>query len=198
MVVLQVDDSFGTGSSEFLKQEEAASTIFKSKPRKIFEVDSKLNFNGGLIHRDTYQSFTVSQPDKLKNIKMSTNPSEQKTFKHQMQYVGSYCRPDILSFAQLLHENNANQIRSLYDYIQRTTEQGLRFVSLDLNTIQLVTLSDSSFNNATNNFSQMGYLILLLDDQNNENIIQYSSRKCRRVTRSVMAAEQPSSIGYRI
>lgn len=189
MVILQVDDSFGTGSSSFLEQEDSASKSFQSKPRKIFQVGTKLNFNGGVIHKDTKDSFTLSQIDKLKRIKLSKEPTEQKSIKHQLQYIGSYCRPDILSIAQLLRENDTTKIQSIIDYIKRTLHLVLRFVRLDMDSLRIVTISDSSFNNAGNNYSQMGYLILLVDGNNNANIIQYSSKKCRRVTRSVMAAE---------
>lgn len=40
-----------------------------------------------------------------------------------------------------------------------------------------------------NGRSQLGYLVLLADKTNRANIIHYASRRCRRVTRSVFAAE---------
>jgi hypothetical protein len=37
--------------------------------------------------------------------------------------------------------------------------------------------------------SQLGFVILLVDGKNNGNIVHYTSRRCTRVTRSVLAAE---------
>lgn len=37
--------------------------------------------------------------------------------------------------------------------------------------------------------SQLGFLILLCDEKGNCNVLHYGSSKCKRVTRSVMAAE---------
>ena len=50
-------------------------------------------------------------------------------------------------------------------------------------------LTDSSFANNKDLSSQIGYVIVLADDQNNANIIHWQSIKCRRVTRSVLASE---------
>ena len=49
--------------------------------------------------------------------------------------------------------------------------------------------TDAAFGNRSDNTSQLGYVILLSDDTGSANIIHYGSQKCRRVTRSAMAAE---------
>ena len=66
---------------------------------------------------------------------------------------------------------------------------GLTFVQLDVTTLRIVAFTDSSFANNKDLSSQIGYVIVLADAQNNANIIHWQSVKCRRVTRSVLASE---------
>ena len=55
--------------------------------------------------------------------------------------------------------------------------------------MQLVVFADSSFANNKDLSSQIGFVIVLMDTNNNTNIIHWSSVKCKRVTRSVLASE---------
>ena len=67
--------------------------------------------------------------------------------------------------------------------------RGLRYIKLDQDTLQLIVFTDSSFANNKDMSSQIGYVICLADATNKANIIHWSSIKCKRVTRSVLAAE---------
>ena len=66
---------------------------------------------------------------------------------------------------------------------------GLTFVNTDVKTLRVVAFTDSTFANNKDLSSQIGYVIVLADAQNNANIIHWQSIKCRRVTRSVLASE---------
>lgn len=69
LVILQVDDSFGTASDpQFLKEEEEKSALFQAKPRKEFYVGSQFDFNGSKISRISSNSFSISQKDKIDNL----------------------------------------------------------------------------------------------------------------------------------
>ena len=50
-------------------------------------------------------------------------------------------------------------------------------------------VTDASFANNKDYSSQVGYVIVLADENDNCNIIHWSSIKCKRVTRSVIASE---------
>jgi hypothetical protein len=52
-----------------------------------------------------------------------------------------------------------------------------------------VVFTDASFANNTDLSSQIGFVIVLADCYNCTNIIHWSSIKCKRVTRSVLASE---------
>lgn len=68
-------------------------------------------------------------------------------------------------------------------------DQGLNFVPLNLDNVRLVLASEASFENAPGSKSQLGYVIMIFDDDNNCNIIHYGSNRCTRIARSVMADE---------
>ena len=56
-------------------------------------------------------------------------------------------------------------------------------------TQQLLVFTDASFANNKDLSSQIGYVIVLADAMKKANIIHWSSVKCKRVTRSVLASE---------
>jgi hypothetical protein len=66
----------------------------------------------------------------------------------------------------------------------------LRFVLLDLNQnqLKLMIFTDVAFANTTDLHSQIDYVICLTNDVH-ANLIHWSSTKCKRITRSVLAAE---------
>jgi hypothetical protein len=67
--------------------------------------------------------------------------------------------------------------------------RGLSFVRLNPTIMQLLVFTDASFANNKDLSSQIGYVIALTDATKAANIIHWSSVKCKRVTRSVLASE---------
>ena len=59
---------------------------------------------------------------------------------------------------------------------------------MDQSKLRLIAFSDASFANNVDFSNQIGYVIILADD-NRCNLLQWSSTKCKRVTRSVLASE---------
>lgn len=74
-------------------------------------------------------------------------------------------------------------------FLLKTKEQGLSFVPLNLSTMHLLLITDASFANVEGLRSQLGYFIAMIDDTGQANIIHFDSNKCKRISRSVMAAE---------
>jgi hypothetical protein len=66
----------------------------------------------------------------------------------------------------------------------------LRFVLLDVNQnqLKLIIFIDAAFANTLDLHNQIDYVICLIDDVH-INLIHWSSIKCKRVIRSVLAAE---------
>lgn len=57
-----------------------------------------------------------------------------------------------------------------------------------MDSLEVTLFTDAAFANREDQTSQIGFLIILNDKNGSCNIVHYGSQKCRRVTRSVMAA----------
>jgi hypothetical protein len=55
--------------------------------------------------------------------------------------------------------------------------------------LKLAIFTDASFVNNADLSSQIGFVIALADENNKANILHWSSTKCKRITRSVLASE---------
>ncbi len=62
-------------------------------------------------------------------------------------------------------------------------------MKLDKDSLQLIVFTDASFANNKDLSSQVGFVLVLADVKGRANIIHWSSTKCKRVTRSVLASE---------
>jgi hypothetical protein len=60
---------------------------------------------------------------------------------------------------------------------------------LDVNSLQLLAFIDASFANNKDLSSQIGFILVLTDASKKANIVHWSSVKCKRVTRSVLASK---------
>lgn len=74
--------------------------------------------------------------------------------------------------------------------------RGIQFVPLDLKSAKLFVFVDGSFADNKDFSSQIGFIIILGNEEMKEkefilsgNIIHWSSVKCKRITRSVLASE---------
>ena len=65
----------------------------------------------------------------------------------------------------------------------------LKYSPLDKETLHLRAYVDASFATNDDHSSQLGYVILLCDSQDRCHILDFASRKCKRVVRSIMAGE---------
>ena len=79
---------------------------------------------------------------------------------------------------------------------KQNIDRGLSYVQLKMTDLKLFAFVDASFANNKDMSSQMGYVIVLGNETTNNtsftirgNIIHWSSLKCKRITRSVLASE---------
>src|SRR5204863_8950935 len=110
-------------------------------------------------------------------------------------YIASVSQPEAafdLSFAAQMTNPSKDEVKLLNKRIQWQIEnpmRGLKFVKLDVSSLQVLVFTDSSFANNRDFSSQIRYVIVLADASNKANIIHWSSIKCKRVTWSVLASE---------
>lgn len=112
------------------------------------------------------------------------------------QYLGVNFRSDNGATAQLIAPGSAKvenkQCKSLKKsiyHMKETRNIDLKFNKLDVNSVRVVVLSNTSFANTPGMKSQFEFVVLIVDDQNQANIVHYGSSNCHRVSRSLMVAE---------
>jgi hypothetical protein len=96
-----------------------------------------------------------------------------------------------LSFAAQSIEISSENITILNKRLQWQIDNHFRdinYVKLDSTKLRLVIFTNSSFANNRDLFSQIDYVICLTNSKH-VNIVHWSLIKCKRVTRSVLAAE---------
>ena len=174
-----------------------------------------IKFNGGQIKLDNSDnSILLTQERQCQNLRLvalkkaiditssrgevrqSVTPKDQYIAQRARgAYIATVCQPEAafdLSFAaQVVNpkEENAKQLNKRLQWQIDNSTRGLRFIRLDKNSLKLIVFTDSSFANNYDFSSQIGFVITLADKNNNANIIHWSSIKCKRVTRSVLASE---------
>lgn len=129
-------------------------------------------------------------------IRQNLSPKDQYVAQRARgAYIASISQPEAsfdLSFAAQTTEPTADDIKRLNGRIQwqiDNSKRGLKFIKLDQKTMKLLVFTDASFANNNDLSSQIGYVIALADATSKANIIHWSSIKCKRVTRSVLASE---------
>ena len=199
MVGLQTDDSLMAGDDSFYSKEESAlkAAKFLAKPRETLMADHRLNFNGYVLTLDNGITITQDrQIDKITPLRLDEPVSKADFIAQRARgaYIASVCQPQAsfaLSFSAQTTEPGLDHVKVLNKCLtwQKNNKQGLKFIKLDLNTLKVVAFTDSSFANNSDHSSQIGFVIVLADGDNNANIVHWSSVKCKRVTRSVLASE---------
>jgi hypothetical protein len=94
---------------------------------------------------------------------------------HAAQFIDStFCQDEIIALNKRLQWQINNQIKEL------------QYIKLNQSSLQLVIFSDSIFANNRDLFSQIDYVICLIDSINTANILHWFSIKCKLITRSVL------------
>ena len=215
LVGLQTDDTLFLGSLDFadLEQSNLEKAQFMAKEREVLTADHPIKFNGGLIQLDVDGAITLTQERQCNNLSLiksmpTSTTSARGTVRDRLSpkdqyvaqrargaYVASVCQPEAsfdLSFAAQVIEPDEGDVKALNKRLQwqiDNSTKGLRFVKLDKDALKLLVFTDASFANNKDLSSQIGFLLVLADESNQANIVHWSSIKCKRVTRSVLASE---------
>lgn len=213
IVGLQTDDTLILADPKFADDEEKElhKAKFLSKEREKLTADAPLKFNGAVI-RLAFDGLTLTQERQCANVNIisttrakstgSRGSEKDLTPKEQYiaqrargAYIASVCQPEAsfdLSFAAQVIDPTDEDAKTLNKRLQwqiENPQRGLKFVKLDIQSLQLLVFTDASFANNNDLSSQIGYVIVLTDASKKANILHWSSVKCKRVTRSVLASE---------
>ncbi len=196
IVDLQTDDSLIAGTTEFmdLESRELLAAGLVARPCEKLSPRQPLDFNGFIITLG--DNVRIDQLKQIKKIQLLSKTFTKEQYVAQRArgaYIATVSQPHAafaLSYAAQVTEPTYEDAQYLNRCLSWQLEgRGLTFVKLDMTTLRIVAFTDSSFANNKDLSSQIGYVIVLADAQNNANIVHWQSIKCRRVTRSVLASE---------
>jgi hypothetical protein len=215
IVGLQTDDTLLLANLAFAasEQEKIKKAKFPTKEREQLTPEHPIKFNGGIIRQQDHM-ITLTQERQCQNLTLVnikeaiTTTSSRGTIRTALTlkdqyiaqrargaYIASVCQPEAsfdLSYAAQVTNPDEKDVKLLNKRIQWQIEnstRGLSFVKLDTKTLRLLVFTDSSFANNKDLSSQIGYVLVLADLSNKANIVHWSSVKCKRITRSVLASE---------
>jgi hypothetical protein len=217
IVGIQTDDTLFIGNKAYQELEEKAiqAAGYTAKPTTTLCPSHPLAFNGGIITMEEGYIMLTQEKHCQRITTINTKKLTQAELKEAFvkerargAYIASTCQPEasfLLSFAAQSQVNpsikDAELMNECLAWQIQNKARGLRFIPLDLNKLQMMVFVDASFAGNTDYTSQLGYVIVLANivtQQNTDgkkcikikaNIIHWSSTKCKRVTRSVLASE---------
>jgi hypothetical protein len=178
---LQTDDTLSIVTPSFSAQEEQMlqEAQFKAKPKTVLLYNTPLEFNGARI---SYKGNVIyvrpkGQPELLRTIDLKSLDAAQRYVEQRARgaYIASVCQPEAafdLSVAAQTTEPLKDKIQALNVQIQwqiNNPTQGLSYVPLDLSRAKLLIFTDRSFANNKDLSSQLGFLIVLANEDRTSN-----------------------------
>lgn len=79
-------------------------------------------------------------------------------------------------------------MKKAIEVLKKTKSYVLYSVLLDLKMVNIVLITDASFENARDDKIQLGFFILMTNKKGNRNQVHYISYSCNIISRSVLAA----------
>jgi hypothetical protein len=209
IVGLQTDDTLFVRDRQFIDLEDSAlqAAGLIAKPAQTLSLGTPLVFNGCKLILRTDGSISAIPKDQGKRIDLidSKSPGAKQAYLEQRArgaYIATICQPEAafdLSVAAQYQNPGPDEIKALNKRLKwqmENLERGLRFISLSLPQAKVYVFVDGSFANNQDLSSQIGYIVAIGNElEEGEsfawtgNIIGYSSTKCKRVTRAVLASE---------
>jgi hypothetical protein len=204
VVGMQTDDTIGLTDSGFeaLEDEMIKEAKFTAKPKQKLTPANPLAFNGCILTFREDNTLALQQKKQGEKLKITTNGQEYVEQRARGAYIASICQPEAafdLSAAAQHKEPTKEDIARMNKRIKWQMEhvdRGINYIPLNLPTVRLFVYVDASFANNKDLSSQIGYVIFLANEEREEgsfimtgNMIHWSSTKCRRITRSVLASE---------
>ena len=211
IVGMQTDDTLMLGTTEFssLEEKKIQKAQFRSKPKAALTQEVQLDFNGCTLTMDDSSEPALSlrqkgQGGKIRLVDIKSHDCAQQYIEQRARgaYIASTCQPEAsfdLSVAAQAQQPSDEDIKALNKRLKWQMEnlnRGLRYVTVNLMEAKLMVFVDGSFANNKDLSSQLGFVLMLVNESADTNtftirgnVIHYSSTKCKRVTRSVLASE---------
>jgi hypothetical protein len=209
VIGMQTDDTLFVGNKAFVKLEndELNKAQILAKPIEMLMKSNTLIFNGRKIHREgtTILLTQKKQGDRIEliDIKKASFREAYIAQRAREAYIATVYQPEaafdlsVAAQSQNPSDSDAKALNKRLKWQMENKERGLRFIHIRLESAKLFVFVDASFANNKDYSSQIGFIIVLANEENggketfkfNGNIIHWSSIKCKRITRSVLASE---------
>jgi hypothetical protein len=202
IAAILVDDTLMTRNKHFAKAEELMHSNFDMGQTQTGIYGSQNKFGGMQIGRDPDGTLRISQEasiENLSNIKADLHNyiASVRTARGKVSWIATWTRPNVAfamgRLSQITPENiNSEATKScndLIDYLKKTVKRNLIFRKLYVTSLHVVFYSDTSFAGNMDLSSHIGGIIVLKDKHGNAHVLHWFSKKCPRVTGSVLAAE---------
>ena len=204
---IHVDDVIWMGDNDFLNK-----VINPLRKKFLLSSESTNNFRYlGMQITQCGKNIAVDQSHYIKTveeIEIDTNKrksddpltdAEKKILKStvgKLNWAATKTRPDISYDASTLSistpEATVSDVIAGRKHIRKLRNNNikLKFCDLgDLKDCSLIVFSDASHSSRTKEISQGGYVIFIVDKNNNSNVIKWQSKKITRTCKSTIAAE---------
>jgi len=188
-----VDDCLLGGTDEFQTATKTTLRVFEAKPRQMDEME----FVGVQVKtsRRLPRTFTLDQTAYVASLTLLTTGASYERFtsvRAAVAWVG-HTRPDLgcainkaAQVSKATYEpRHVNALNKAIRAAQASPSLELHYPPLDRTTLQLRAYADASFATNDDQSSQLGFIILLVDCRGRAHVLSFSSRKSRRVVRSV-------------
>ena len=204
IVGMQTDDTLGISDDGFSvrEDEELGKAKFLAKPKEFLSMDNPLLFNGCRLAMRDNGVLDLQQKNQGEKLRPATGARTYAEQRARGAYIATICQPEAafdLSTAAQQKEPLQEDIATLNRRITwqiNNSKRGLTYIPIQLETAKLFVFVDGSFANNQDLSSQIGFIIILANETSREdtitiygNIIHWSSTKCKRVTRSILASE---------
>jgi hypothetical protein len=163
---------------------------------------SQIKLGGVQIGRDPDGTLHISHQAHIKNISnikanLHNDIASVRTARGKVSWIATLASLDAAfamgRLSQMTPENiNSEATKTcndLIDYLKKTLKRNIIFCKLDMKSLHVVFYSDASIAKNLDLSSQIGGIILLKDKHGNAHVLHWFSKKCPRVTGSVLAAE---------
>lgn len=154
---------------------------------------TKANLSIKVIHKQL--RYRVTQEDKIARLKHADTIPEFISARELAQYIGMKTRPDVCAPIKLIAPGNTpppnkeiRLLKNITTFMKDTCDQGLDYVKLYLRRTGIVLVTDASFANTKDLKIQLGYVVLMVDEVGNCNVLNYASNRSKRIERNLMAA----------
>lgn len=210
---MQTNDTLFLADRAFAEKENKLLP-FDAKPQETLSKHRPLKFNGSIIILEN-KGITLEQMNQGDQIQLVDSRSFTAKNEYTEQrawgaYIASVCQPEAafdLSNAAQNKEPSEEDIKALNKRLKwqmDNKDRGIHFIPLDLSSAKLFVFVDRSFANNKDLSFQIGYVVILANESATGrttetfsttqfkitgNVIHWSSVKCKRGTRSVLASE---------